>query len=307
MTKEEAIKYLQQLYPHGGCSWLDEQRIEAIGMAVNALQEEPKSKCQGCNNVKGCITCVDGSEWAHIEEVKVPKVFEDMLNAKTPTESLGISQEKWNKIEEECVFGKEEPVSGNIDFEQELYKSFGQVKDFTLGMQIAKRFYDMGKNSQEPISENFEEALAQEWKGYNDRGAATVDALEDNTQELAFSKGFYWGAKWGKNQAKVEIQAQSMALAHGCPKEPVSKDLEAEIEYLSKRYPEVSFAKLSRIAVHVSEWQKKQMMAEAIDVEVKVDAGCYPYIPQIELYDYDKDVPLAKEGDKYKVVFIKEE
>ena len=28
-----------------------------------------------------------------------------------------------------------------LDFEQELYKYFGQVKDFTLGMRIAKRFY----------------------------------------------------------------------------------------------------------------------------------------------------------------------
>ncbi len=43
MTKEEAIKYLQQLYPNGGHCWLDEQRIEAIGMAVKALQEEPVS------------------------------------------------------------------------------------------------------------------------------------------------------------------------------------------------------------------------------------------------------------------------
>ena len=43
---------------------------------------------------------------------------------------------------------QDEPVS--IDFEQELYKAFGQVKDFTLGMRIAKWFYDMGKNSQEP-------------------------------------------------------------------------------------------------------------------------------------------------------------
>ena len=25
-------------------------------------------KCKGCNNVKGCITCVDGSCWAHYEE-----------------------------------------------------------------------------------------------------------------------------------------------------------------------------------------------------------------------------------------------
>ena len=41
MSKEEAINYLQQLYPNGGHCWLDEQRIEAIGMAVKALQEEP--------------------------------------------------------------------------------------------------------------------------------------------------------------------------------------------------------------------------------------------------------------------------
>ena len=39
MTKEEAIQYLQQFYPNGGHCWLDEQRIEAIGMAVKALQE----------------------------------------------------------------------------------------------------------------------------------------------------------------------------------------------------------------------------------------------------------------------------
>jgi hypothetical protein len=45
---------------------------------------------------------------------------------------------------------QEEPVRNPIDFEQELYKAFGQVKDFTLGMRIAKWFYDMGKNSQEP-------------------------------------------------------------------------------------------------------------------------------------------------------------
>ena len=43
MTNQEAIKYLQQLYPNGGHCWLDEQRIEALGMAIDALQEEPVS------------------------------------------------------------------------------------------------------------------------------------------------------------------------------------------------------------------------------------------------------------------------
>ena len=53
---------------------------------------------------------------------------------------------------------------------------------------------------EEPVSDDLEEAIANEWKGYIDRGAATVDALEDNTQELTFAKGFYRGAQWKKEQ-----------------------------------------------------------------------------------------------------------
>ena len=44
MTKEQAIKYLKQIYPNGGHCWLDEQRIEAINMAIDALKEEPVSE-----------------------------------------------------------------------------------------------------------------------------------------------------------------------------------------------------------------------------------------------------------------------
>lgn len=51
---------------------------------------------------------------------------------------------------------------------------------------------------------------------------------------------------------------------------------------------------------------KEQMMKDATKATVHIEVGNYPYIPQIELYDYDKDVPLAKEGDKYKVVLIKD-
>jgi hypothetical protein len=41
-------------------------------------------------------------------------------------------------------------------------------------------------------------------------------------------------------------------------KEIPSKELADEIDALSKRYPEVSFAKLSRIAVRIAKWQKEQ-------------------------------------------------
>ena len=39
MKKEEAIKYLRQIYPNGGHCWLDSQRIEAIDMAIAALSQ----------------------------------------------------------------------------------------------------------------------------------------------------------------------------------------------------------------------------------------------------------------------------
>ena len=62
MTNKEAIKYLQQLYPNGGHCWLDEQRIEAIGMAVKALQKEPVSE-QKLSNVERT-----GKNWKPSEE-----------------------------------------------------------------------------------------------------------------------------------------------------------------------------------------------------------------------------------------------
>lgn len=50
---------------------LREKYSEKILSVIDSLQEEPKDRCRGCNNVKGCITCVDGSEYAHIEECNI--------------------------------------------------------------------------------------------------------------------------------------------------------------------------------------------------------------------------------------------
>ena len=53
-------------------------------------------------------------------------------------------------------------------------------------------------------------------------------------------------------------------------------------------------------------WKKEQIMKDAIEREVKEDAGGYPYIDATELYDYENDKPLAKAGDKVKVLIIKD-
>jgi len=114
---------------------------------------------------------------------KVQKIREEVSRIQLYTQSEVLKQvlDYIDKVQKE-------PVS-NIDFEQELYKAFGQVKDFTLGMQIAKRFYEIGKQHQEPVSEGLGEYINE----------------------------------------------------------------------LSKQFPEVSFAKLSRIAVRVAKWQREQI------------------------------------------------
>ena len=57
-----------------------------------------------------------------------------------------------------------------------------------------------------------------------------------------------------------------------------------------------------------AQWQKNLLLQNAIDATVFEDAGGYPYVNKtIELYDYDKDIPLAKAGDKVKIIVIKED
>ena len=54
-----------------------------------------------------------------------------------------------------------------------------------------------------------------------------------------------------------------------------------------------------------AQWQKQQILEDAIEATVKIDAGGYPYVDRvIELYDYTEDKPLAKEGDKVKILIL---
>lgn len=56
---------------------------------------------------------------------------------------------------------------------------------------------------------------------------------------------------------------------------------------------------LTYLFIAGAEWQKEQMLKDAVEVTVKEDAGGYPYI--------DMDIPLAKRGDKVRIIIMKEE
>lgn len=86
--------------------------------------------------------------------------------------------------------------------------------------------------------------------------------------------------------------------------EESSKDLEDEAtKYAQDKYMPVQTAEAFRAGYNKC---RQEMMNSAIEREVKEDAGGYPYIDATELYDYDNDKPLAKAGDKIKVLIVKD-
>ena len=91
--------------------------------------------------------------------------------------------------------------------------------------------------------------------------------------------------------------------------EEPSKDLEEAADNYVGHAPEIDevlscFTKRNAF-IAGAQWQKERILNVATEREVKVDVGGYPYVDFTELYDFDKDIPLAKEGDKVKLVIVK--
>ncbi len=68
-----------------------------------------------------------------------------------------------------------------------------------------------------------------------------------------------------EHEGAYHILCNLDAYIDSLQEEPVSEDLGEYINELSKLFPEVSFAKLSRIAVRVAKWQKQQMIDKACE------------------------------------------
>ena len=196
---------------------------------------------------------------------------------------------------------KEEPVSESIDFEQELYKAFGQIKDFTLGIAIAKRFYDMGRKHNEPVNEK---KCMFTKDNYTDEDRMII--CEDCKEKCEYSK----------KEEPVNKQNLSNVQKIGKDlKELVSEDLEEAIDTYLKSYwggekEKQEWPFLKKMAIYFAQWKKEQMMTKAKsgtvqkDNQVILDNGTY--------IDLDPSMQLKpsfvglKEGDRIKVIIIKE-
>lgn len=75
-------------------------------------------------------------------EKLIAKIKELNLATKTYDEQVAFNNALAMVAEIIDSLQQEQP---EMDFEQELYKHFGQVKDFSLGMRIGKYFYELGR------------------------------------------------------------------------------------------------------------------------------------------------------------------
>lgn len=148
----------------------------------------------------------------------------------------------------------------------------------TLGIRKAmeeyRQFIINEYNKEDTVSEELEETS----KYY----ASNNTPWDDCVNEM--QESFKAGAKWQREKG-----------------ESTTEDLGMYINELSKQFPEVSFAKLSRIAVRVAKWQKEQIMSKAIDFII-VDNNAVS--TEISTFPY---VSLGKEGDTVKLIIIKQD
>lgn len=177
---------------------------------------------------------------------------------------------------------------------------------------IIKQYADKGERLLKEAYENGEHtSTTGYWDGYGDCANLLLRELDD-MQEEPVSEDLEEAA----NDAVISLvpsfgQKYSDGSYVSCirdsfKREELIKLYKAGAEW-HKQKDESYTKSMYKVGINTGkELMKQQLMAKAVDAVVKVDAGGYPYIPQIELYDYDKDIPLAKECDKYKVILIKE-
>lgn len=147
-----------------------------------------------------------------------------------------------------------------------------------------------------------------------------LSIIDSPQEENSFDAHIQEGDKITVNENGSRFNRSQLERVVAKQEEPVSEELEEELtNYFNKfkglessnwnwRIDSVNIHSggLLDFARHFVEWQKQKMMKDAIEREIKEDAGGYPFIEATELYDYDNDKPLAKAGDKIKVVFIKD-
>ena len=282
-VERQISEYREQHKTLGGAYYCGKfAALEDLLPFIDSLQEEPVS---------------EDSEKENKIEILADIIFNAAKHGYMPydTQDEYCAMEIAKKNIDKFIVSKkqEEPVS-----EDEIEKQFkaGDVVMYVSRHPAYSGLYLLGNPND--LSIGYSNANEPYQIALRNCTVASKDERKQFMRELE-SNGYKW------NEGTLMIEKE----------EPVSEDLEKISYYFacmcnpletaySTTSPNPDVIKAFKAG---AKWQKNQMMKDATDVTVHADAGGYPYIPQMELYDYDKDIPLAKEGDKYNVVLIKKD
>ena len=212
MTNKEAIKYLKQLYPNGGHCWLDDQRMEAIGMAVKALQEEP----------------VSGLDNGNMPIERWEQAVKAASNQRSYRSSKGLTETRDDYFVDGVQWADEHPKEEPASEDK---------------MTISKEWFDHCKKSW--YNEGYIDGEYNRDRQFEESVSEDLEKIVEEIAEPTILNAY--GTKELARRLRNTICGTS-----------VSEGLGEYINKLSKQFPEVSFAKLSRIAVRVAKWQKQQ-------------------------------------------------
>lgn len=230
----------------------------------------------------------------YIKKSALENILHKLWKEDTGFENIDIAQIAYNRAlqdvqcEMDALEVQEEPVSEELeDFAKRQADEFAEreyeVDSYDRGC-LSKGYYwgfkageFRGRQFEVPVSEDLEKA-AKQYSFYIPTQCEATETWKKETEQH-----FIDGAKW--QLAKIK----SITL----------DNLGEFINELSKQFPEVSFAKVCKIATRTAKWQKKQMMAKAINTK----ASLIMSVPSICI-----SLPLGVNvGDKVKVIVIKED
>lgn len=206
----------------------------------------------------------------------------------------------------------------NIDFEQELYKHFGQVKDFTLGMQIGKYFYELGRQ-EKPKKGLHSGSLRKvdnpmKWIEEDAKEPTPAEGLEEEIERMYLkdiltlrTRAQYadlarhfaqWGAEHAREQSKPKVsdglETEALRSAGVLLSEHFEDEDDDAIRTTALRCWKGG-------VIHGASWQKEQMMKEAVEGEVVKDiSNKLAVTAKINLDGF-------KFGDKVRVIVCKKE
>ena len=150
--------------------------------------------------------------------------------------------------------------------------------------------YNRDRQFEKPVSEDFEEALAKEWKGYNDRGAK----WQEEKDNICYEEIFEEGAEWKADEFEKERLKQCDTLT----KEQAKIESDFVVNFIKKNNSTPTFIDAIEYGMKM---QKEQMMAKAADMVVGywMPNGLMLTVDEAEnCYNID-------EGDRVKIIVIK--